>query len=260
MDRRIGSARLHDLTSDLPPDEHGDHPDHDPATVPHRRPPSQRTLRIVVLLPIIAYAAAPIGAALFPSLEKDNPALLLILHARLRALIAVVNQVNTVYFFVVGSLRMLVTDPLFFLLGYWYGDAIVSWMEQRTPSTGKAVRRYEKLFRDAAYPVGVLAPSSIVCALAGSAGMRPVVFMALNTLGTVGRVVAVKIFGKRFEEPIDAIVTWISDNRLFLLPITIGLVVFAVGRDVVRGRRDIAVLEEIAEDAGEQAGDQAGEG
>lgn len=202
-----------------------------------------------MVLAVVAYAAAQLGDALFPSLVKGNPELLLLLNARLRTLIGVVNQVNPVYFFVVGSLRMLVTDPLFFLLGYWYGDAIISWMEQRTPSTGKAVRRYEKLFRDAAYPVVVLAPSSVVCALAGSAGMRPIVFMALNTIGTIGRVVAVMIFGKQFEEPIDAVVGWISDNRLYLLPITIGLVGFAVVRDVIRGRRDIAVLEEMVDDA-----------
>ncbi len=70
-----------------------------------------------------------------------------------------------------------------------------------------------------------------------------------SSLGTIGRVVAVMIFGKQFEEPIDAVVGWISDNRLYLLPITIGLVGFAVVRDVIRGRRDIAVLEEMVDDA-----------
>lgn len=227
--------------------------------MPHRAPPSKRTLRIVVVLAIIAYAAAQLGDALLPTLVKGNPELLLLLNARPRTLLAVVNQVSPTYYFVVGTLRMLITDPLFFLLGYWYGDAIIGWMEQRTPSTGKAVRRYEKLFRDAAYPVVILAPNSIVSALAGSAGMSPVVFMVLNTVGTVGRVIAIKIFGKKFAEPIDAVVSWISEYRLFLLPITIGLVLFAVLRDVVRGRRDVAVLEEIAEEADEPRGEPRGE-
>ncbi len=212
-----------------------------------------------MVLAIIAYAAAQIGDALFPSLVKGHPVLLLLLNARPRTLLGVVNQVSPTYYFVVGTFRMLVTDPLFFALGYWYGDAIISWMEQRTPSTGKAVRRYEKLFRDAASAMVIFAPNSIVSALAGSAGMRPVVFMALNTFGTIVRVIAIKIFGKQFAEPISAVVDWISEYRLFLLPITIGLVVFAVGRDVIRGRRDIAVLEEIAEEADEDADGQRGE-
>ena len=210
-------------------------------------------LRTVVALAVAAYAAAQLGDWLLPRLIKTNPELLLLLNARLRTLVLVVNEVSPAYYFVVGTMRMLLTDPLFFMLGYWYGDAIIGWMENRTPSTGKAVRRYEKLFRDAAYPAVVLAPSSIVCALAGSAGMNPWIFILLNAIGTLGRVIAVKIFGKAFEEPLSAVVTWIGDHQLILLPITIGIGLFTVGRDFARGRRDISALEEIAEEAGGEA-------
>ena len=36
-----------------------------------------------------------------------------------------------------GPVRLLISDPLFFLLGYWYGDAAVKWMERRTKTGNK---------------------------------------------------------------------------------------------------------------------------
>lgn len=207
-------------------------------------------LTVVVALAVLFWAMAQLGDALGPALVKDQPYLLLLLNARLRNLVLVVNEVTPVYYYVVGTLRMLVSDPLFYLLGFWYGEAAVAWVEQRTPSVGRFVREYEKLFREASYVVMAVAPSSLVCVLAGSAGMHPVGFLVVNVLGTVARLILVDMVGAAFEEPLGTVTTWISDNRLFLLPITIGLVAVTVGRDLVRGRRDLSTLHELADEAG----------
>ena len=44
------------------------------------------------------------------------------MNARNRNLILVTNQLDAVSYYVVGTLRLLLSDPLFFLIGYWYGD------------------------------------------------------------------------------------------------------------------------------------------
>jgi membrane protein DedA with SNARE-associated domain len=225
-----------------------------------RHPPSRRVLSVVIVLAIISYAAANVGDAIAPDLiERGNYELLLALNARLRNLALTVNELSPAYYYVVGGLRTSVSDPLFYLLGYWYGDAAVSWMEQRMPSTGRWIRQYEKWFREASYLVVAVAPSSLVCVLAGSAGMHPLGFLAVNVGGTIVRLLLVDWLGAQFEETISDITDWIGDHRLYLLPITIGLVVVAVGRDLIRGKRDIEVLHEIAEDAEEAAARGEGE-
>ena len=64
-----------------------------------------------------------------------------------RYLILVVNQLDSLSYYSVGLIRLLLPDPLFYLLGYWYGDAAVRWMESRTATVGGMLRRLEQTFR-----------------------------------------------------------------------------------------------------------------
>ena len=48
-----------------------------------------------------------------------------------RWLILVSQKVDTVPFLLVGFFRRVATDPMFFALGYLYGDRAVRWVERR---------------------------------------------------------------------------------------------------------------------------------
>ena len=59
-------------------------------------------------------------------------------------------------YYVVATLRLLLSDPLFFLIGYWYGDTAVTWMETRTKTVRiRSLRQWERGFRKAVVPAGL---------------------------------------------------------------------------------------------------------
>ena len=89
------------------------------------------------------------GGAFFPTLVNDHPLLLIILSPSNRNFVFVADQIDPVSYFVVGTLRLLAPDPLFFLLGRWYGDAAITWMERRTPTYGQLMRTLERWFAKA---------------------------------------------------------------------------------------------------------------
>ena len=81
----------------------------------------------------------------------------------------------------------MISDPLFFLLGYWYGDAAVEWMERRTRTWGQMLRQVERWFSKAAYPIVFIAPNNYICLFAGASGMSLRAFFILNVTGTMFR-------------------------------------------------------------------------
>src|SRR5690606_40275611 len=87
-----------------------------------------------------------IGDALATTLATTHPLTLVALNARNRNLVLVTNELDAVSFYVVATIRLLISDPLFFLLGYWYGDAAVTWMERRTRTWGSTMRQVERWF------------------------------------------------------------------------------------------------------------------
>jgi membrane protein DedA with SNARE-associated domain len=212
---------------------------------PARRRPSRRATTLVSVplaaLVIVSY----IGDALAPTLVDTHPAWLITLNARNRNLVLVTNALDAWTFYGIGIVRLLISDPLFFLLGYWYGDAAVKWMERRTKTWGQVLRQFEQWFSKAAYPIIFLAPNNVFCLFAGAAGMPLRAFIALNLAGTVFRLWLVRRFGEAFEGPLDDVVEWIGENRLILLPISIGLVLLSLALEARGGETEVSALTHI---------------
>ena len=125
-----------------------------------RTPPGRHTLKLLVAPIIVLIVVSNIGDALAPKLVEDNPLLLIAMNARNRNLILVTNQLDALSYYLVGTLRLLLSDPLFFLIGYWYGDTALTWMEQRTKTYGSMLRQWERGFGKAAYPLVFIAPAT----------------------------------------------------------------------------------------------------
>jgi membrane protein DedA with SNARE-associated domain len=147
--------------------------------------------------------------------------------------------------------RLVVSDPLFFLLGYWYGDAAVEWMERRTRTWGQMLRQIEKWFGKAAYPLVFIAPNNYICLFAGAAGMSIRAFVVLNVTGSLFRLWLVRLFGKAFEAPLDVVVDWIGDNRGILLVVTIGLVLVSIALEARSGETEVGSLAHLDEELDE---------
>jgi membrane protein DedA with SNARE-associated domain len=218
-----------------------------------RTPPSRARLWLVVGPLIVLTVAAWVGDALVTQLVDRHPLLLMTLNARNRNLVLVTNLVDTVPYYVVGTVRLLASDPLFYILGYWYGETAVAWVERRSTTFGEFLRSWEWLFTKAAYPLVAIAPNNIICLFAGSAGMRPGVFLVLNVAGTIGRLYLIRRLGEAFEAPINDILGFIKDYRLPLTVLAVALVVFTIWRERRAGATEIEALAHIDEEMAEVA-------
>lgn len=219
------------------------HADAGPRPEPHR--PSRRAVTLVSIPLIFFVIISYVGDAIAPSLVDRHPLVLLLLNARTRNLALITNELDPWSYYGVGFLRLVASDPLFFLLGYWYGDAAVRWMERRTRTWGQLLRQVEGWFGKAAYPIVFFAPNNFICLFAGASGMSLRAFVVLNATGTVFRLWLVRVFGRAFESPIDAVVDWIADNRAILLVVTVGLVLVSIAMEARTGETEVGSLAHL---------------
>ena len=207
-----------------------------------------------------------VGSALAPTLVTEHPVWLLCLDARIRHVLLVANQIDVVPYFLIGTLRLTLSDPLFYLLGYWYGEAALDWVEAQSGTMGRLLRVVERFFGKASYPLVFLAPNNYICLFAGASRMTPPVFLILNISGTVTRLVLLRALGDVLEDPLDTVLDFISRNQLRLTLLTIGLVVAQAAWDKRRGTGELEAIsdleerieEEEASDEAEEAAEEGG--
>jgi membrane protein DedA with SNARE-associated domain len=173
----------------------------------------------------ILLIASNAGSILLPSLVKTHPAVLITLTATNRALIAATNQLDAATYYGIGFVRLLLADPLFYLLGLFYGDAAIRWVERKMGEGATTIIWFEKAFKKARYPIVLLAPNNPVCLLAGATGMPVPVFLALNTIGTVGRLYLIRVLGETFNKPINAVTGFLDEYRWPLVGVSLALFV-----------------------------------
>jgi len=170
----------------------------------------------VVAVLVTLTIAGTLGNIFLAPLRKDHPLVVLLLDARNRQLILVSNAMDAVTFVIVGSLRRMVSDPLYYLLGYWYGERAVRWIEEKLGSGGTVVRTAERAFAKAAPVMVFLFPGPLVCVLAGASGMSPVMFAACNAAGTLAIVFGLRLFSNVLEDPIRDLTSFVDNNAKWL--------------------------------------------
>lgn len=221
-----------------------------------RTPPGPHTLKLLAVPIVILIVVSNVGDALAPRLVDTHPLQLLAMNARNRNLILVTNQLDAVSYYVVGTLRLLLSDPLFFLVGYWYGDTALEWMERRTKSFGRTLRQWERWFGKAAYPLVFVAPNNYICLFVGAAGMSVPGFFAVNLAGTVVRLYLIRRLGEQFEAPIDDVLGFIADYRTPLLVLSVLVFGGLMVNELRRGKDELESLTEAVEE--DRADDPAG--
>jgi hypothetical protein len=123
----------------MPGDERPDVDQPEPA----RRPVDRRRLALLVVPVVVIAVVSSIGDALSPTLLVEAPLLLVLLVPRNRFLVLAAPLLEFWPFFLVGMIRLALTDPLFYLFGREYGDAAIAWTERRAGAPG-SVRRLER--------------------------------------------------------------------------------------------------------------------
>lgn len=237
-----------------------DHPPPLDAPVRHR---TSRTTLTVLVAPILALIVASyVGDALATTLAPTHPLALIALNARNRNLVLATTQLDALSYYGVATVRLMLSDPLFFLLGYWYGGAAVAWMEKRTRTIGTTMRQAERWFGQAAYPLVFVAPNNFICLFAGAAGMSAAGFLVTNLAGTLVRLYLIRRVGEAFESPLDDLLGFLADYRIPLLIVSVVAVGVTAAVELRRGDSELDAvlhldddLEVEADDRGEDARD-----
>jgi len=220
-------------------------------------PPSILARNLVIGACIALIIGAYAGDLFLSVLVDKHPALFITLNARNRNLVLARDNLDWWTFFGIGTARLLLSDPLFFLLGHWYGDAGIRWIEKRSATYGPMARTAERWFGKASYPLIVIAPNNYICLFAGASGMSIPVFLVLNVAGTVGRLGVLWVFGDVFGTPIEGFRDLITENRLLFFVISAVLVVLSLYLDRKAGGGEVDGLLHMDEEIREMEAEKA---
>jgi membrane protein DedA with SNARE-associated domain len=196
-----------------------------------RRIPLPYLITPIVVLSLTGTVADILG----PNLIVEHPQLQMFLNPRNRYMILAAATVDVVPFFVIGFLRLVLSDPIGFVLGRQYGEAALKWAGEKMGDEGRFVRRLERIFGKAAPIIILVAPNLYMCLLAGASGMKVRVFVALNVTGTIARLVLFRALGHAFRDELLDVVDWIGRNQKWLIFASIVVVAIQSTRSRKRG-------------------------
>jgi membrane protein DedA with SNARE-associated domain len=210
-----------------------------------RAEPPRRAVALVGALIAVLVVANNIGNLSMTTLARDHPAVLLALNSTNRMLGLTTNQLDAWSYYGIGAARLLVADPLFFLLGRWYGDAAIRWVERKWASQGEMLRMFERGFQRAAYAFVFVAPNNVVCLLAGAGSMSVAGFFAANIAGTFTRLFLIRRAGEALSSPLDAVLDVFDRYRWQLLALSFVAVAASFLSDRRRGSDELHAVEEL---------------
>ena len=211
----------------------------------------QRRRRLTILLiPIVAFSVAGTIVNLSaPVLIHDHPLIVIFFQPINRYLIVASTRVELWEFFAVAFFRLTLTDPLYFLLGRWYGTGALDWIENKTGNTGM-IPFVKKWFGRAGPVIVFAAPNAYVCLLAGASRMNLRLFIALNLVGTMCRLVLIKAFGDVLEPVIDPILDFVRRYQWQLVGLSILIFTIQSAANRRRGKTPVE-LEGVGQMASE---------
>ena len=181
-------------------------------------------LAIVIGLYILGLAAG--GAA--PELLKNHPLTLLALAPRYRWFILTASRIDLVPYLAVGIPRLLASDPVYFMLGWYFGDRAIGFFED---SLGKpTIDKTRDLFLKASTVMALFFAGPIICVLAGAARLNPKRFFTLDVIGTIAVVASLRLFSKQIEGPINSFLSFNAKYSKWLLVLTVTTTVIIVLR------------------------------
>ena len=190
-----------------------------------------------------------VGDLLLSQIVDRNPLLLIALNPRSRNLILATNELGALPYYLVGFLRLIASDPVNYLLGFWFGDRAIAWTERRSRTYGPLIRDGEHWFRRLSLPLIFAAPNNIICALAGATGVSLRLFALLNVTGTIARLVAIRQLGATLESPISSVVDFIGQYRTPILIVSVIGVAWTVFGEFRGDNSELAALRKIEEEA-----------
>ena len=212
-----------------------------------RRPPrwlAPSLITVVVGLNVLGWFVT----AAWPRLVKDHPLLLICLSNRYRYLLLTRDRIGAVPQVVIGVIRNLFSDPVYWAAGWFYGDKVLELFRKSLGKGDALIVKTEGWFRKYGDAIVFLTPSPFVCALAGASRMRPARFWAVNIAGTMSMMVAIRAIGSTIDGPINAFLRFNERYNKYLIALSLAAVVWVIFNAGVGSKADKvrSIDEEVA--------------
>jgi membrane protein DedA with SNARE-associated domain len=196
------------------------------------RIPLSWLLTPIVVLTVAGTVADIVG----PHLITTHPLVQMFFNPRNRYLLLASPRVGAISFFTVGFIRLVLTDPIGFVLGRQYGDAALKWAGDKMGDGGGFVTTLQRWFGKAGPVIILIAPNLYMCLLAGASKMRMRVFLAMNIAGTIGRLILIRLAGDAFNDELESALEFIQRNQWKLVAISFVVVALQTIRSRRRGK------------------------
>lgn len=149
------------------------------------------------------FVIGTIGSNIGPALVDENPILVISLSSRNRNLFASVPYIDPLAYSLIGFFRVLAAGVALYLVGKWYGQRALSWVEGNMGELPAIYKWTERAVDRFGWIALVAMPgSNVVCLLVGHRKMRPMPFLALISVGIVIKLAVLWMGGKIFEDQI----------------------------------------------------------
>lgn len=225
---------------------------------PRGRRVERRLVAVAVVLTLF-YGGGLLSAAFLPILARDNPALLLLLQPTNAIVLLVGARVDFRLLLAITVLRRVASHLLFFLLGSWYGERAVGWVEGRSGAAHGLIKVVEGLFARVGLAIVAVFPGPVPSVLAGASRMRWWVFAAVDLAGTTLGILVVRFAGSLASRPIGAVGDFIDRNATWLTVVFVAATALWLLVQRLRGRTVGALLGSLGRSLAVPADGQRGE-
>jgi len=185
---------------------------------------------------------------------SDNPLGLLVLNSSNKYLLATSVLTDWLPYTAIALVRLMLPDPLFYMLGFIYRGRALGWARQVFPGMDKVFDQFEsqggasRRVLDAAV---FIAPNNPMCLLAGVAAMPWRRFLALAVVGTMARIALMRNIGLLFSNQIEDVLDVVARYQRWFTLGSLALVVAYVAYQVVGRRGLVGGVESLEDELGE---------
>jgi membrane protein DedA with SNARE-associated domain len=184
-----------------------------------------------------------LGTALSPYLAVHHPLWLLALNPWPRHQLLVAPHTPAIPFIAIASLRGLLSCAVFYELGRHYGVRTITFLESRSPQSGRFLRAAEEAFEKFSLLLLVAAPGVLTSALAGMSGVSRLSAWLLSWFGLVIWAIANHRLGGFLAPWTAPVLAFLRDNMLLATALCTLLV---VGYHVSTRRKSRAATGDVA--------------
>lgn len=170
------------------------------------------------------FVVGTIGSNIGPALVDENPILVISLSSRNRNLFGSVPYIDPLAYSLIGFFRVLAAGVALYLVGRWYGQRALGWVEGNMGELPAIYRWTERAVDRFGWLALVAMPgSNVVCLLVGHRKMKPVPFLALISVGIVIKLAVLWVGGKIFEDQIRAFLNAIERYQWWVVIALFGI-------------------------------------